>query len=376
MTDSQQQFCLRWNNFQANITSQFEALRDDEDFVDVTFACDGRRLQAHKVVLSACSPYFKELFKTNPCKHPIIFMRDVEFEHLQSLLEFMYAGEVNISQAELPTFLRTAESLQIRGLTDSQSNQHNNEKHLKTNNIHASNGRDLISPSFDDERSKTPPPSSPPPLKRLCKRSDSPPVSSPAPTVPPCATIAPRSRPLIEPQVQLDCYKDLDIVEPKIELPEYGSDDDCSPKPEANALPSGFLSLDSGMEVLPSYPPSYQGNQNVEGGMPGPSHGSTELNQEQQANGFITEAAGPSPSASLTISSVSGAVEPVTHWDTPRPCPRCGRFYSNNSNLRRHLRSAHATAPDLLELTSLQRKTQVVSHLIDVASIIEGSMLE
>jgi len=68
------------------------------------------------------------ILQTNPCKHPIIFMRDVEFEHLQSLLEFMYAGEVNISQAELPTFLRTAESLQIRGLTDSQSNQHNNEK--------------------------------------------------------------------------------------------------------------------------------------------------------------------------------------------------------------------------------------------------------
>ena len=67
-------------------------------------------------------------FQTNPCKHPIIFMRDVEFEHLKSLLEFMYAGEVNISQAQLPTFLRTAESLQIRGLTDNQSNQHSNEK--------------------------------------------------------------------------------------------------------------------------------------------------------------------------------------------------------------------------------------------------------
>ncbi|XP_011347633.1 zinc finger and BTB domain-containing protein 12 isoform X5 [Ooceraea biroi] len=370
MTDSQQQFCLRWNNFQANITSQFEALRDDEDFVDVTFACDGRRLQAHKVVLSACSPYFKELFKTNPCKHPIIFMRDVEFEHLQSLLEFMYAGEVNISQAELPTFLRTAESLQIRGLTDSQSNQHNNEKYVKTNNIHASNGRDLISPTFDDEHSKTPPPSSPPPLKRLCKRSDSPPISSPVPNVPPCATIAPRSRPLIEPQVQLD-YKDLDIVEPKIELPEYGSDDDdCSPKPEANTLPSGFLSLDSGMEVLPSYPSSYQdvfllGNQNVEGGIPGPSHGSTEVNQEQQAAvSFGTEGAGPSPSASLTISSISGAIgtlpDAVSTWDSPRPCPRCARVYSNNSNLRRHLRSAHATAPDLLKLTSLQRKVHVL----------------
>lgn len=61
--NEEQQFCLRWNNFQANITSQFEALRDEEDFVDVTLACDGQRLKAHKVVLSACSPYFKELFK-------------------------------------------------------------------------------------------------------------------------------------------------------------------------------------------------------------------------------------------------------------------------------------------------------------------------
>lgn len=51
--------------------------------------------------------------------------------------------------------------------------------------------------------------------------------------------------------------------QPKIELPEYGSDDDCSPKQEANTLPSGFLSLDSGMEVLPSYPSSYQGNYQI-----------------------------------------------------------------------------------------------------------------
>ncbi|XP_046485492.1 protein bric-a-brac 2 isoform X3 [Neodiprion pinetum] len=361
MTDSQQQFCLRWNNFQANITSQFEALRDDEDFVDVTFACDGRRLQAHKVVLSACSPYFKELFKTNPCKHPIIFMRDVEFEHLQSLLEFMYAGEVNISQAELPTFLRTAESLQIRGLTDSQSNRHNNEKHSKTNNIHASNGRGLISPSLDDERSKSPPATSPPPLKRLCKRSDSPQNSSPIPTVPAGATSTQRSRPPIEPHVQLD-YKDLDIVEPKVELPEYGSDDDCSTKPEINALPGGFLSLDGGMEVLPTYPSSYQGS-GMDGGMAGPSHGA-ELNQEQQVAVGADGSCGASATSGGSGSGGTGPGDPwgggaeaaSGTWDSPRLCPLCARVYSNNSNLRRHLRSAHATATDLLELTSLQRR--------------------
>lgn len=124
-----QQFCLRWNNFQANITSQFEALRDDEDFVDVTLACEGHRLEAHKVVLSACSPYFKELFKNNPCPHPIIFMRDCELVHITALLEFMYAGEVNIAQAQLTSFLRTAEALQIRGLTDSS-----NKSKLETKN--------------------------------------------------------------------------------------------------------------------------------------------------------------------------------------------------------------------------------------------------
>ncbi|XP_078034365.1 uncharacterized protein LOC144469327 isoform X4 [Augochlora pura] len=355
MTDSQQQFCLRWNNFQANITSQFEALRDDEDFVDVTFACDGRRLQAHKVVLSACSPYFKELFKTNPCKHPIIFMRDVEFEHLQSLLEFMYAGEVNISQAELPTFLRTAESLQIRGLTDSQNIQHNNEKHLKTNNIHTSNGRGLISPSLEEDRSKTPPASSPPPLKRLCKRSDSPQISSPVPAAVACAPGTPRTRPLIEPQVQLDCYKDLDIVEPKIELPEYGSDDDCSPKQEVNTLPSRFLSLDGGMEVVPSYPPSYQGGGagggggggggggSLEGGQPGPSHASNmELNQEQQAD------------------------LRKLHSLDPRPCPVCNRMYSNLSNLRQHMRLIHNPQSVTCPLCKKQFKTELYlkRHLV------------
>lgn len=64
MVDTQH-FCLRWNNYQSSITSAFENLRDDEDFVDVTLACDGKSLKAHRVVLSACSPYFRELLKVD-----------------------------------------------------------------------------------------------------------------------------------------------------------------------------------------------------------------------------------------------------------------------------------------------------------------------
>lgn len=48
-------------------------------------------------------------------------MRDVEIQHVIALMEFMYAGEVNVAQANLSAFLKTAESLKIRGLTDTSS---------------------------------------------------------------------------------------------------------------------------------------------------------------------------------------------------------------------------------------------------------------
>lgn len=73
MVDTQH-FCLRWNNYQSSITSAFENLRDDEDFVDVTLACDGKSLKAHRVVLSACSPYFRELLKVSTSPYCFIII--------------------------------------------------------------------------------------------------------------------------------------------------------------------------------------------------------------------------------------------------------------------------------------------------------------
>lgn len=59
------------DQFQENIASGFQNLFDRGDLVDVTLACDGKLLQAHKIVLAICSPYFQEMFITNPCRHPI-----------------------------------------------------------------------------------------------------------------------------------------------------------------------------------------------------------------------------------------------------------------------------------------------------------------
>ncbi|XP_045498158.1 broad-complex core protein [Colias croceus] len=122
MVDTQH-FCLRWNNYQSSITSAFENLRDDEDFVDVTLACDGKSLKAHRVVLSACSPYFRELLKSTPCKHPVIVLQDVAFTDLHALVEFIYHGEVNVHQRSLSSFLKTAEVLRVSGLTHNDDAQ-------------------------------------------------------------------------------------------------------------------------------------------------------------------------------------------------------------------------------------------------------------
>jgi Cys2His2 zinc finger developmental/cell cycle regulator len=113
-----QRFCLRWNNHQSNLLSVFDQLLHDEAFVDVTLAVEGQLLRAHKMVLSACSPYFQALFVNHPDKHPIVILKDVPYVDMRSLLDFMYRGEVSVDQDRLTAFLRVAESLRIKGLTE------------------------------------------------------------------------------------------------------------------------------------------------------------------------------------------------------------------------------------------------------------------
>lgn len=118
---SPQQFCLRWNNYQSNLTNVFDQLLQSESFVDVTLACDGHSVKAHKMVLSACSPYFQALFFDNPCQHPIVILKDIKWPELKAVVEFMYKGEINVSQEQIGPLLKVAESLKVRGLADVNS---------------------------------------------------------------------------------------------------------------------------------------------------------------------------------------------------------------------------------------------------------------
>ncbi|XP_018907203.1 uncharacterized protein [Bemisia tabaci] len=119
MAGDNQQFCLRWNNHQSTLISVFDSLLESGTLVDCTLAAEGQYLKAHKVVLSACSPYLELLLSQHYEKHPIVILKDVKFQELKSMMDYMYRGEVNITQDQLATFLKAAESLQIKGLSES-----------------------------------------------------------------------------------------------------------------------------------------------------------------------------------------------------------------------------------------------------------------
>lgn len=128
-----QQFCLRWNNHPTNLTGVLTSLLQREALCDVTLACDGETVKAHQTILSACSPYFESIFLQNVHPHPIIYLKDVRYSEMRSLLDFMYKGEVNVGQSSLPNFLKTAEGLQVRGLTDNINYRTDNDKERNDN---------------------------------------------------------------------------------------------------------------------------------------------------------------------------------------------------------------------------------------------------
>ena len=116
-----EKLCLQWNDFKDNVNFAFETLRKDSDFTDVTLACEDGQLEAHKVILAASSPFYRNIFKRNKHAHPLIFMRNVKFVDLEAIIDFLYCGETNVFQQNLDSFLALAEDLQLKGLMGGQA---------------------------------------------------------------------------------------------------------------------------------------------------------------------------------------------------------------------------------------------------------------
>ncbi|XP_045466479.1 uncharacterized protein LOC123675206 isoform X2 [Harmonia axyridis] len=187
-----EEICLKWNTHHTNMQTAFPALLNKEQYCDVTLVAEGISLKCHKLILSSCSSYFDEVLeKVNPYQHPIIFMKDIPFNIMKALCDFMYVGEVNIVQNDLDQILAVGESLKIKGLANKsgvdKSNNNNNhadtsepqkvpmkssrtstkpslpEKNVSVNDVDITDPLDLMEPTYEEAATPDIPP---PVLKR------------------------------------------------------------------------------------------------------------------------------------------------------------------------------------------------------------------
>lgn len=99
------------------------------DYADVTLVCDDKKkLRAHRNILAACSPVFKEIFQIENTS--VIFLKGVNFSEMESILQFIYLGEATFYEERMNHFLEAAKSLDIEGLNknmeEDETEEHNN----------------------------------------------------------------------------------------------------------------------------------------------------------------------------------------------------------------------------------------------------------
>ncbi|KAL5287256.1 hypothetical protein ACFFRR_008274 [Megaselia abdita] len=114
-----QTFCLKWNNHKSNLVEILDTLIKLESYVDVTIVVDENvQFKAHRVVLAASSPYFQSILQDVPMDHCSILFPGVQEFEMRALLEYMYTGEVNVTQSQIPKIMRIASQLEVKGLFD------------------------------------------------------------------------------------------------------------------------------------------------------------------------------------------------------------------------------------------------------------------
>ena len=144
---------IKWTDFQSNLTKSYAALRQQEDFYDVTLISeDAKKIEGHKLVLSACSSFFKKVFADNRHSHPLLYLGGVNSVELELIVDYIYCGEVKVPQENLEKFLCAAEKFQLEGLNDLSGEDVNNAFNEKINS-----GSNDIKKDFKKEKEETEP---------------------------------------------------------------------------------------------------------------------------------------------------------------------------------------------------------------------------
>ena len=143
-----EKFCLKWNDFESNISKSFAKLRGETQLFDVTLVGqDQEKVSAHRLVLSACSEFFKNIFYSNTHSHPMLYLDGMDSSDINLMLDYIYQGEIQIQHDHLDRFLEISNKFKLEGLMGSIG-----EDKSKTENvIHYQGVEDFIKKPLKSE---------------------------------------------------------------------------------------------------------------------------------------------------------------------------------------------------------------------------------
>ena len=98
---TEENYLLKWNDFEKNLRDGLKALKVSNTFCDVTLVCEDSQLEAHRVVLSVCSNFFQNILTKNCHSHPLLYLKGVKMSDMESIVHFVYHGEANVALEDL-----------------------------------------------------------------------------------------------------------------------------------------------------------------------------------------------------------------------------------------------------------------------------------
>ena len=96
---------------------------------------DNQKVEAHRIIIAACSSVLQIILKKSMHNHPMIYMRGLKAEHLLDIVDFMSQGATSVYQEDLDGFLALAEELQLKGLSGAKDECESTQKSASVNDI-------------------------------------------------------------------------------------------------------------------------------------------------------------------------------------------------------------------------------------------------
>jgi len=120
----QEKFNLMWHSFTDHLSEMLHNMMTSNELTDVTLVSeDMKKFKAHKIVLGACSPVFKSFIGDALTLSPLIYLKGIQSQDIESILQFIYLGEAQIYQERMDLFLDVARSLEIKGISKAVETQ-------------------------------------------------------------------------------------------------------------------------------------------------------------------------------------------------------------------------------------------------------------